>query len=92
MGIGSPEFHVFISYRAAGGRRPARGAAFQFSEYDNVLLVEKHLLSLELQTRGLIERIYPVMVGDLAPSSVDGEPGVYATTALAATRGWLTPV
>jgi hypothetical protein len=46
------------------------------SNCDNVLL--EHLLSLELQTRGLIERIYPVMIGDLSPSSVDGEPGVYA--------------
>jgi hypothetical protein len=45
------------------------------SNCDNVLL--EHLLSLELQTRGLIERIYPVMIGDLS-ASVVGEPGVYA--------------
>ena len=46
------------------------------SNCDNVLL--EHLLALELQTRVMIERIYPVMIGDLSPSSVDGEPGVYA--------------
>ena len=41
------------------------------SNCDNVLL--EHLLSLELQTRGLVERIYPVMIGDLS-----GDPGIYA--------------
>jgi hypothetical protein len=32
------------------------------SKCDNVLL--EHLLSLELQERGLIERIYPILIGD----------------------------
>jgi hypothetical protein len=35
----------------------------QDSKCDNVLL--EYLLSLELSERGLIEKIYPVMIGDL---------------------------
>lgn len=41
------------------------------SPCDNVLL--EHCLALEFQSRGLIERVYPILLGD--EITVDGEPG-----------------
>jgi hypothetical protein len=40
------------------------------SPCDNVLL--EYLLALEMSTRGLVEKIYPIMIGDLSPPDDDG--------------------